>query len=266
MSTTTTTPPLLEVRNLEIGYGDAGLSLRGVSIEVQAGSTVALLGANGAGKTTTIRGISGLLLPYRGQVRGGDVLLDGSSLRKLRSSQIVGQGVALAPEGRLLFPTLTVQENLMAGASRRRGGGVQASLEQVYELFPVLRERRRGHAGWLSGGEQQMVAIGRALMAAPRLLLIDELSLGLAPLVTEGIVERLRIAQRELGMATLLVEQNAKLALDVCDYAYILENGRIVLQGSSADLRDDPQVQNAYLSVGAKADTAANRKRSGWWL
>jgi branched-chain amino acid transport system ATP-binding protein len=258
--------PLLSVRNLEVGYGDAGLSIRGVSLEVPAGGVVALLGANGAGKTTTIRAISGLLAPHRGAIRGGDIRFEGASIRRLRSSQVVSRGIAHVPEGRLLFPSLTVQENLLAGASQRRGAGVDASLEQVFDLFPVLRDRRRGHAGWLSGGEQQMVAIGRALMAAPRLLLVDELSLGLAPLVTQGIVERLRQAQRELGMATLIVEQNARLALEFADYAYILESGRIVLEGASAELRDDPQVREAYLRVGPRDTVAAGSAARRWWL
>jgi branched-chain amino acid transport system ATP-binding protein len=256
--------PLLQVHQLEVGYGDAGLSVRGVSIDVPAGGAVALLGANGAGKTTTIRAISGMLATHRGAVRGGDVRFDGASIVKLRSSEIVRRGIAHVPEGRLLFPNLTVEENLLAGASQRKGAA-DATLEQVYELFPKLRERRRGHAGWLSGGEQQMVAIGRGLMAAPRLLLVDELSLGLAPLVTQGIVERLRVAQRELGMATLIVEQNAKLALDFCDYAYILEGGRIVLEGPCDELRDDPQVRDAYLHVGARDGDAATTERRRWW-
>jgi branched-chain amino acid transport system ATP-binding protein len=257
---------LLTVRDIEVGYGDASLSLRGVSLSVPAGSAVALLGANGAGKTTTIRAITGMLRPHRGAVRAGEIAFEGESLRRLRPDQIVARGIAQVPEGRMLFANLSVEENLLTGASHRGRADLADSLAAIYDLFPVLRERRRQRAGWMSGGEQQMIAIGRALMAGPRVLLVDELSLGLAPLITRGIIEQLRSARRELGMATLMVEQNARVALDFCDYAYILENGRIVLEGPSAVLRDDPQVQEAYLAVGRRDDAAAaGRRGRTWW-
>lgn len=239
---------LLTVENIEIVYG-VSLAVHGISFEVPDHGAVALLGPNGAGKTSTIRAISGLLPLHNGSVRDGDIRLAGRSIRGMRANRIVAAGVAQVPEGRLVFGQLTVEENLRVGASARGTPGVGDTLAQVYDLFPRLAERKRQRAGWLSGGEQQMLAIGRALMAAPRLLLLDEVSLGLGPLVIEDIFERLGEARRELGTAMLLVEQNAQIALGFADYGYILESGRIVLEGPSAELRDNPVVQKSYLGV-----------------
>jgi branched-chain amino acid transport system ATP-binding protein len=210
---------------------------------------VALLGPNGAGKTTTIRAISGLLDLHHGSIRDGEIRLDGVSLKGMRTDRIVGAGVAQVPEGRHVFKELTVEENLRVGASARVKPGVDDTMAQIFDLFPRLKERFKQQAGWLSGGEQQMVAIGRALMAAPRLLLLDEVSLGLAPLVIEDIFERLREVRRDLGTAMLLVEQNARVALGFAEYGYILESGRIALEGPSGALRDDPTVRESYLGA-----------------
>jgi branched-chain amino acid transport system ATP-binding protein len=240
--------PLLAVDNIEVTYG-VSLAVRGISFAVPENGAVALLGPNGAGKTSTIRAISGLLDIHNGAVRDGDIRFAGRSIRGMRADKIVASGVAQVPEGRLVFAQLTVDENLRVGASARATPGIEDSLAQVYDLFPRLKERNRQQAGWLSGGEQQMVAIGRALMAAPRLLLLDELSLGLAPMVIEGIFERLGEVRRELGTAMLLVEQNARVALGFADYGHILETGQIVLEGPSADLKDNPMVQESYLGI-----------------
>jgi branched-chain amino acid transport system ATP-binding protein len=246
--------PLLVVDNIEVVYG-VSLALRGVSFVVPENGAVALLGPNGAGKTTTIRAISGLLDVHHGSIRDGDVRLDGKTLKGMRPDRIVRAGVAQVPEGRLVFKELTVEENLRVGASARGSSGVDDTMTQVFDLFPRLKERIRQQAGWLSGGEQQMVAIGRALMASPRLLLLDEVSLGLAPLVIEDIFDRLHEVRRDLGTAMLLVEQNARVALAFAEYGYILESGRIALEGSSEALRDDTTVKESYL--GARRDGAA---------
>jgi branched-chain amino acid transport system ATP-binding protein len=248
--------PLLEVQNVEVVYNEISLAVRGISLSVPTGGVVALLGANGAGKTTTIRAISGLLDINNGRVRDGDIILDGQSVKKLRPHEIVGRGVAQVPEGRKIFGHLTVEENLRVGASARKDRrNVGTALEQVYELFPPIAARRHDEAGWMSGGEQQMVAVGRALMAAPRLLLLDELSLGLAPLVVDAIFERLDQTRKELGVAMLLVEQNAQIALEFSEYGYIMENGRIVLDGPSAELQNNSDVQEFYLGISESQET-----------
>jgi branched-chain amino acid transport system ATP-binding protein len=261
--------PVLEVDNIEVTYG-VSLAVRGISFTVPENGVVALLGPNGAGKTSTIRAISGLLDLHHGSVSEGDIRLAGRSIRGMRANRIVSAGVAQVPEGRLIFGTLTVDENLRAGASARKTPGTEDSLTQVYDLFPRLKERIKQQAGWLSGGEQQMVAVGRALMADPKLLLLDELSLGLAPMVIEDIFARLSEVRRELGTAMLLVEQNARVALAFAEYGYILESGRVVLEGPSAGLQDNPMVQESYLGV-RKDDTHAGygqvklyRRRKRW--
>jgi branched-chain amino acid transport system ATP-binding protein len=244
---------LLEIRGLEVAYGASAPALRGVSLSVPAGQAVALLGANGAGKTTTIRAASGLLPLHQGRITAGEVRLEGESVGGERAHKIVARGVAQVPEGRMVFGQLTVDENLRIGATGRREGDGAETLAQILELFPVLRERFKDRAGYLSGGEQQMLAIGRALMADPRLMLIDEVSLGLAPLITQSIFERLATIRRDFGTAMLVVEQNARLALEFCDHAYVLENGRVVLAGPAAQLRADPQVQELYLGGAPRA-------------
>jgi branched-chain amino acid transport system ATP-binding protein len=232
---------LLRLAGLEVAYGDMA-AVRGVSLEVAPGEIVALIGSNGAGKTTTLRAIGGLLRPRRGRVE-----LDGTAITGLGPAEIVARGVAHVPEGRQLFPTLTVAENLELGArtpeSRRRRA---ESLEQVFGLFPRLAERRAQPAGSLSGGEQQMCAIGRALMARPRLLMLDEPSLGLAPVVVSAIFENLRRINQE-RVTILLVEQNVLRALRLSHRGYVLENGAVALAGPSAALLADERVRRAYL-------------------
>jgi branched-chain amino acid transport system ATP-binding protein len=228
---------------VEAGYGDV-TAVRAVSLEVRAREIVALIGSNGAGKTTTLRAISGLLPLRRGRIE-----LDGRPLSGLRSAAVVAAGVAHVPEGRQLFPTMTVLENLELGARTAEGRARRPeTLARVYELFPRLAERGRQLAGTLSGGEQQMVAIGRALMARPRLLMLDEPSLGLAPVVVSAIFANLTAINRD-GLTILLVEQNVLRALRLSHRAYVLENGTITLAGASADLLADERIRRAYLGT-----------------
>ncbi len=234
-------PSLLRLEGVEAAYGDM-VAVRDVSLEVRAGECVALIGSNGAGKTTTLRAVCGLLRPRRGRIE-----LDGARIDGLAPAAVVARGIAHVPEGRQLFPSMTVLENLRVGArtpeSRRR---IPESLEQVFELFPRLAERRSQVAGSLSGGEQQMCAIGRALMARPRLLMLDEPSLGLAPVVVNAIFANLaRI--NHAGTTILLVEQNVLKALTLSHRAYVLEDGRIALEGPSARLLADERIRTAYL-------------------
>lgn len=262
---------ILTLRNVEVVYNEISLAVRGVSLSVERGSVVALLGANGAGKTTTIRAISGLLDIHDGRMREGDITLDGESIKKMTPHALVARGIAQVPEGRRVFGHLTVEENLRVGASALKAHSVKESLETIYELFPQLAERRRAEAGWMSGGEQQMVAVGRALMARPKLLLLDELSLGLAPQVIETIFARLKSVRAELNTAMLMVEQNAKLALEFCDYGYIMENGRIVLDGPSTALLGNSDVQEFYLGLGPDHTTRSyasikHYKRRKRWM
>jgi branched-chain amino acid transport system ATP-binding protein len=234
---------LLELRGVEVAYGDLP-ALRDVSVSLEAGETLSVVGANGAGKTTMLRAISGLMRP-----RAGRILLDGERLDSLPSHAIVGRGVVQVPEGRKIFPSLTVLENLELGSyiaaakARRREG-----LEQVFGLFPRLKERERQAAGTMSGGEQQMLAIGRALMARPRVLMLDEPSLGLAPIMVREIFRIIGEINR-LGMTVLLVEQNTRQALALSQRGYVLENGRVVLEGSGAELLGNEHVRRAYLGM-----------------
>ena len=233
---------LLELRGVAAGYG-AIAALTAVDLEVAAGEIATLIGANGAGKTTTLMAISGVV-----PARAGEILFEGSPIHRLAPGEIVRRGIVQVPEGRHIFPRLSVAENLELGAFLRRDGeGLRRDRELVWQLFPVLAERRSQPGGTLSGGEQQMLALGRALMAAPRLLLLDEPSLGLAPLVVRQIFETIASLNRERGTAILLVEQNAHLALQAAHRAYVLESGRVVLRGSGAELLADPAVQRAYL-------------------
>jgi branched-chain amino acid transport system ATP-binding protein len=231
---------MLEIRDLHVYYGEIH-ALKGISLTVAQGEIVALLGNNGAGKTTTLRTVSGLLRPRAGQVR-----LEGERIHDLPPHVIVGRGVAHSPEGRKVFNRLTVTENLEMGAYLRGDAGVREDMEHVFALFSRLKERRRQVAGTLSGGEQQMLAIGRALMARPRILLLDEPSMGLAPLLVEQIFETVVNINR-LGTTILLVEQNAAIALSVAHRAYVLETGTIALEGGAAELSEHPEVQRAYL-------------------
>jgi branched-chain amino acid transport system ATP-binding protein len=232
---------LLDVRGLEAGYG-ATRVLFGIDLQVPAGSVTALLGANGAGKTSTLRALCGLIR------RQGRITLAGERIDGLATEEIVRRGVAHVPDGRGTFTGLTTEENLRMGACTRRDkAGVRADFERFYEYFPRLHERRHQQAGTLSGGEQQMLAIARALMLRPRLLLMDEPSFGLAPKVVQDIFRIMQRVRSEQQVAILLVEQNASLALDLADHAYLLETGRIVLAGPAAAVRNDEAVRNAYL-------------------
>jgi len=234
---------MLEVENLHVYYGGIH-ALQGISLSVPEGKVVTLLGANGAGKTTTLRSIMGLVRPREGAIR-----LNGGSLLGKRPYEIVRMGVSMAPEGRRIFPDLTVLENLLLGAyARTDTAGISRDLEFVFSLFPRLKERQNQRGGTLSGGEQQMLAVARALMAGPKLLLLDEPSLGLAPvLITE--VYRAFQRLRDEGRTILLVEQNARAALSLADYGYVLETGRIVAHGPTAELRESDLVRKAYLGI-----------------
>lgn len=263
--------PLLTLQNVEIVYNEISLAVRGISLTVPRGKTVSLLGANGAGKTTTLRAIAGLLDIHDGRIREGTITFDGHDVSRLRADQIVAGGVAQVPEGRMIFGHLTVEENLRVGAAATGYKSIKSSLETVYDLFPVLAQRRRQEAGWMSGGEQQMVAVGRALMAEPRLLLMDEVSLGLAPQIIDSIIEQLDVVRTELGTAMLMVEQNANLALEFSDYGYIMEDGRVVLDGPSEELRTNDDVREFYLGVGktegerrSYADVKHYKRRKRW--
>ncbi len=236
--------PLLKLENVSAAYGNIS-ALENVSLQVPEGHIVALLGANGAGKTTTLNVISGIVRLAR-----GSILYDGNCINALDTDEIVRRGLVQIPEGREVFRDMSVRENLEMGAYQRRDRhGIARDMEQVLELFPILKERYQQKAATLSGGEQQMLATARALMARPRLMLLDEPSMGLAPKVVQQIFEVIRLLNRERGMTVLLVEQNARLALSISSYAYILENGELVLEGPSARLLDDDAVQRAYLGV-----------------
>jgi branched-chain amino acid transport system ATP-binding protein len=233
---------MLEIKNLFVGY-DAIPALHGISLSMKAGGIVALIGANGAGKTTTLKTISGLLKP-----KSGEIFYDGKNIAGLPPHQIVARGISHVPEGRMIFTNLTVLENLQLGAYLQKDKRVvRRELEHVFSLFPRLQERVKQIAGTLSGGEQQMLAIGRALMSKPKLLLLDEPSLGLAPLLVKAIFEKIVEINREQGITVLLVEQNANLALEISHFGYVLETGKIILQDDSAALRQNPQVKSAYL-------------------
>jgi branched-chain amino acid transport system ATP-binding protein len=261
--------PILRLSGVEVVYGDVVLVLRGVSLEVPQGSVIALLGANGAGKTTTLRAITGLLSIHRGKVTKGAIEASGASIAGLDPAAIVRRGISQVMEGRRIFAELTVEENLRVGSfTRRDKSELKASYERVITLFPILASRRKSTAGYLSGGEQQMLAIGRALMQSPTLLLLDEPSLGLAPLVVEqirGIIAEVNAA----GTSVLLVEQNATMALSLADYGYVLENGRVVKDGPGPALLADPEIQEFYLGVGEAGrrsfrDVKSYRRKKRW--
>jgi len=231
---------LLEVADLRVAYGRIE-AVRGISFTVRRGEVVALIGSNGAGKTTTLRTISGLLRPT-----GGEISFDGERVDRVPAHRLVGMGLAQVPEGRRLFPRLTVQENLDLGAYLRNDGDVSADLARITELFPILEERRTQAAGTLSGGEQQMLAIGRALMSRPRLLMLDEPSMGLSPIMMRVIFDTLG-ELKDRGTTLLLVEQNAQAALKLADRGHVMETGRIVLSGTASELLADDGVRKAYL-------------------
>jgi branched-chain amino acid transport system ATP-binding protein len=263
---------MLALNNIEVIYNDVILVLKGMSMQVTEGQIVALLGSNGAGKTTTLKAVSGLLKPEDGAVTDGSIEFLGERIDTRDAADIVRRGIFQVMEGRRVFPHLTVEENLVAGAyTRRDRRQVTPDIDAVYTYFPRLRERRHKTSGYLSGGEQQMLAIGRALMARPRLMLLDEPSLGLAPLLVEEIFAIIRRINREQHTTILLVEQNARLALGVADHAYIMENGRIVLEGSPAALQDNADVREFYLGLSDVGQRKSYRdvkhyKRRKRWL
>ncbi len=240
---------MLSVNNIEVVYHDVILVLKGVSLEIREGEIVALLGTNGAGKTTTLRAISGLLHAEDGEVRRGSVHFQGQRIDRLPPEAIVRLGIVQVLEGRRIFKHLSVEENLLVGAAGPGRRDRAAVLERVYAYFPRLGQLRRRLAGYCSGGEQQMLAIGRALLARPRLLLLDEPSLGLSPLLVQEIFEIVARINREEGTTVLLVEQNARQALRVASRGYVMENGRIVIEGTAAELRANPDVQEFYLGI-----------------
>jgi branched-chain amino acid transport system ATP-binding protein len=241
---------VLSLNNVEVIYNDVILVLKGLSLEVPEGKIAALLGTNGAGKSTTLKAISGLLKPEDGEVTDGSIELDGKAIHELPAEEIVRRGIFQVMEGRRVFEHLSVEENLQAGAyTRRDRGNLRQSLDHVYHFFPRLRERSGQQAGYLSGGEQQMLAIGRALMAQPRLMLLDEPSLGLAPLLVREIFDIVKRINEEEGTTILLVEQNATLALGIADYGYIMEGGRVVLAGEPEVLEANEDVKEFYLGL-----------------
>jgi branched-chain amino acid transport system ATP-binding protein len=262
---------LLEVNNIEVIYNHVILVLKGVSLNVPKGGITALLGGNGAGKTTTLKAISNLLHSERGEVTKGSILYRGKPIAELNPSELVNRGVIQVMEGRHCFEHLTVEENLLTGAYTRKDGSAEIakSLDMVYNYFPRLRERRRSQAGYTSGGEQQMVAIGRALMSNPETILLDEPSMGLAPQLVEEIFEIVKNLNEKEGVSFLLAEQNTNVALRFAHYGYILESGRVVMDGPAAELRENPDVKEFYLGMsdeGRKSfrDVRSYRRRKRW--
>ncbi len=243
---------MLQVNNIVVAYMSVIQVLRGVSLEIGDGRIVALLGANGAGKTTTLKAISGMLKTEEGEVTEGSITFDGKRIDRYGPETIAGMGISQAMEGRRVLEHLTVEENLLVGAySRKDRAGVKKDLEVVFDYFPKVKHLRHHVSGYLSGGEQQMLVIGRALMARPRVMLLDEPSLGLAPLMVQDIYQIIQRINADQKMAILLVEQNARAALGIADYGYVMENGRIVLSGPADKLRDNEDVREFYLGLSA---------------
>ena len=262
---------MLEVANLEVVYNDVVLVLRGLSLEVRDGQIVALLGANGAGKTTTLRAITGLLDIHEGDITKGTIVWDGEKIHEAEASHIVRAGIAQVMEGRRIFAEMTVDDNLRTGSvTNNSSAKVKESLARVMELFPPLQKRRKDIAGYLSGGEQQMLAIGRALMADPRLLILDEPSLGLAPMLVQQIRDII-VDINAQGTSVLLIEQNAVMALSIADYGYIMETGNVVMDGDPQKLLADEDVQELYLGLHGEGERKSFRevkhyKRRKRWL
>jgi len=261
---------LLKINNISVVYSDVIQVLKGVSLNVGKGRIVSLLGSNGAGKTTTLRAISGLLKPENGKVTDGNILYDGRPIDNLPPEEITRMGIIQVLEGRQPFKYLTVEENLRVGTATHPWRPYRKDLERVYDYFPSLVKRRKSLAGFCSGGELQMLVMGRALMAHPSLLLLDEPSLGLAPLVVQEIFRIIQRINREEGATIVLVEQNARMALQIAHYGYVMENGKIVMEGVAAELVENPDVKEFYLGVGASgaARTYSNvksyRRRKRW--
>ena len=263
--------PILRINNIEVKYHEVILVLKGVSIEVPKGGVVALLGANGAGKSTTLKAVSGLLKHEDGQVTDGSIEFLGERIERLAAEKIAKRGIVQVIEGRRVFEHLTVEQNLKVGAHLRRDGkSVKDGLETVYHYFPRLREKRNEVAGFVSGGEQQMTVVARAFMAKPKLMLLDEPSMGLAPLLIHEIFNIITRLNREENISILLVEQNAKLALSIAPYAYVMENGRIVMDDTAEKLRENPDIKDFYLGLtdvgGRKSfrDVKHYKRRKRW--
>jgi branched-chain amino acid transport system ATP-binding protein len=261
---------MLAIENLEVNYHRTVQALRGLSLQVAEGRIVALLGTNGAGKTTTLKAASNLLPLEHGAIDGGRIRFDGVDTRGEAPDALVRRGMFHVREGRRIFTEMTVEENLIAASWALDGRGVKPDYDKVYAFFPRLAERRRQTAGYLSGGEQQMLAFGRAMVAEPRLILMDEPSLGLAPKVVEEIFATIRRLNAEEGVTILLVEQNAAIAFSVAHYAYVMEHGRIVMEGDVAKLRGDPDIQSFYLGLGDGGSSSfrdvKHYKRRKRWL
>jgi branched-chain amino acid transport system ATP-binding protein len=260
--------PLLSVRNIEVAYDEVILALRGLSLDVPRGAVVALLGANGAGKSTTLKAISGLLKTEEGEVTRGEIVFDGRRIDGTDPDQIVRRGIFQVMEGRRIIADMTILENLRLGAFTRRDNEVARDLEMVLDYFPRLRGRT-GLAGYLSGGEQQMLAIGRALMARPKMILMDEPSMGLSPLLVKEVFSIIRNINRNLGVTVLLVEQNARAALSVASYGYIMDQGKVVLDGTADELRNNEDIKEFYLGgAGEQRKSFKNlksfRRRKRW--
>jgi branched-chain amino acid transport system ATP-binding protein len=262
---------MLQVNNIEVIYDHVILVLKGVSLEVPEGSIVAILGANGAGKSTTLKSISNLLQAERGEVTKGSIQFDDFEVHDLSPNELVTRGCIQVMEGRHVFEHLTVEENLLTGAYTRKAGRseIAEELEKTYSYFPRLKERRTSQAGYTSGGEQQMLALGRALMSKPKMILLDEPSMGLAPQLVEEIFEIVKDLNQREGVSFLLAEQNTNIALRYADYGYVLENGRIVMDGEGAELRENEDVKEFYLGMGGAGrksfrDVKNYRRRKRW--
>ncbi|MEE9376022.1 MAG: ABC transporter ATP-binding protein [Rhizobiaceae bacterium] len=262
---------ILEINNIEVIYDHVILVLKGVSLTVPRGGIVAILGANGAGKTTTLKAISNLLGAERGVVTKGNIIFNGDEIQSLSPNELVRRGCIQVMEGRHIFGHLSIEENLMTGAFTRKDGAaaIKADLEMVYNYFPRLRERRSSQAGYTSGGEQQMCAIGRALMSKPEMILLDEPSMGLAPQLVEEIFEIVQELNKKEGVSFLLAEQNTNIALRYATYGYILESGRVVLDGKGSELRENEDVKEFYLGVGGEKrksfrDVKQYKRRKRW--
>jgi branched-chain amino acid transport system ATP-binding protein len=263
--------PILKIKNIEVRYHEVILVLKGVSIEVPRGGVIALLGANGAGKSTTLKAISGLLKVEDGEVTDGAIDFEGRHIHHEKASRISKMGIVQVIEGRRVFEHLTVEENLKVGAHLRKTGSVREGLEMVYHYFPRLKEKRSETAGFVSGGEQQMTVVGRALMTEPKLVLLDEPSMGLAPMLIHEIFNIIMQLNREQSISILLVEQNAKLALNVAPYAYVMETGRIVMDDTAEKLSENEDIKDFYLGLSDKGGRKSFRdvkhyKRRKRWL
>ncbi len=264
---------MLKVNNIEVAYMKVIQVLHGVSLEVGDGKIIALIGANGGGKTTTLKAISGLLKTEEGEITGGEVTFDGKRIDKFEPEDVALMGISQVMEGRRTLEHLSVEENLFVGAYRRKDrAGIKRDMEMVFEYFPKVKECRRRTSGYLSGGEQQMMVIGRALMSNPRLMLLDEPSLGLAPLVVQEIYEIIDKINKERKMSMLIVEQNVRAALGIADYGYVMENGRIVMNGPADKLKDNEDVKEFYMGISAHGvqknyrDIKHYRRRKRWLL